>query len=247
MELAITQVPLWLSFLFLLSFIYPVWLIAKTARLAYNRDGLRPTLAQQIYQRIFLFYGCFLGIVGIVSLSGFFTKNTLPPRILVAAALPLLLFYFLYVWRSSWFKTIFINTSLADLVSIHFFRFIGVFFLWTYYYGALPKTFALVGGIGDIVTAMLAIPLVYALRQKWTSAHLLTWIWSLIGLADIISVLRTAVVITQASVGTQAMGVGQFGTFPFSWIPAFAPATIVFLHVVILIKLTQKAKTASSN
>lgn len=240
MELAITQVPLWLSILFLLSFIFPIWLIAKTARKAYQRAGQSTAQTKQIYQRIFLFYGCFLGVIGLISLSGFFSKNTLPPRILVAGALPLLLFYFLYVWRSTWFKTIFIHTTLADLVSIHLFRFIGVFFLLTYAYGALPKTFALVGGIGDIVTAILAIPLIYALRQKWVSARLLTWIWTCIGLADIISVLRTAVVITQASVGTDALGVSQFGTFPFSWIPAFAPASILFLHVVIIFKLLRR-------
>jgi len=28
-------------------------------------------------------------------------------------------------------------------------------------------------------------------------------------------------------------GVAQFDTFPFSWIPAFAPATIIFLHILV--------------
>ncbi|GAB5552926.1 MAG: hypothetical protein Sapg2KO_25170 [Saprospiraceae bacterium] len=244
MELAITQVPFWLSILFILAFTIPVWLIASTARTAYRNAGKPEKQAQLIYQRTLLFYTCFLGLIALVSLSGFFEQNTLPPRILVSGALPLLLFYFLYVWRSSWFKVIFTHASLAALVSIHLFRFIGIFFLLAYQYGALPRTFALVGGIGDILTAILAIPLIYALRQKRSYAHLFAWIWSLIGLADIISVLRTAVVLTQASIETDAIGVAQFGTFPFSWIPAFAPATIIFLHVVIVVKLAQETKAA---
>lgn len=244
MELAITQVPFWLSLFFILAFIIPVWLVATTARTAYQKAGQANRQAQLIFRRIILFYASFLGLVAILSLSGFYAKNTLPPRILVGAALPLLLFYFFYVWRSSWFKIIFRNATLAALVRIHLFRFVGLFFFLTYHYGAIPRSFALVGGIGDILTAILAIPLIYTLRQKRSYAHLFAWIWSLIGLADIISVLRTAVMVTQASIGTDAIGVAQFGTFPFSWIPAFAPATIIFLHFVILVKLVRKAKVA---
>lgn len=36
---------------------------------------------------------------------------------------------------------------------------------------------------------------------------------------------------------SSSQGIEQFGTFPFSWIPAFAPATIIFLHILIFKKL----------
>lgn len=61
----------------------------------------------------------------------------------------------------------------------------------------------------------------------------MVWIWNVIGLVDIVSVLSTAVILTKLAMENNAPGVKQFGTFPFSWIPAFAPATIIFLHVLI--------------
>ena len=70
----------------------------------------------------------------------------------------------------------------------------------------------------------------------------MTWIWNFIGLIDITSVIVTAVYLTKVSLESGGDGVAQFGTFPFSWIPAFAPATIVFLHILVFKKLMQKEK-----
>ncbi|MEM9850258.1 MAG: hypothetical protein AAF847_20365, partial [Bacteroidota bacterium] len=127
---------------------------------------------------------------------------------------------------------------LSDLVKIHLFRFVGIFFFINYYYGTLPKQFAFIGGGGDILTAMLAIWVIYVLNRQKKYAISLTWIWNILGLLDILSVLFNAIMLTREAVATGGTGVAQFGTFPFSWIPAFAPATILFLHIVIFERLS---------
>lgn len=239
MEFAVTNVPFWVSLLFILSFIAPIYLIAKVAKDAYLKAGKSTAEAQQISRNIYFFYIAYLIFIAVLSLTGVFAKNTLPPRILLIGALPLLVFYFLYVRRAAWFQIIIENAPLSDLVKIHLFRFVGIFFFLNYYYGTLPKQFAFTGGGGDILTAILAIWVMYALKHKKKYAISLTWVWNIIGLLDICSVLATAVIITRAAVTTGGEGVAQFGTFPFSWIPAFAPATILFLHIIIFGRLRQ--------
>ena len=242
MDLAITQVPYWISALFIVSFsTLPLYLVARTVKQAHQK--VSPEKGTQLQRKVWLFYGVFFILVAVTSLTGFFAKNFLPPRIIVFVTLPLFLFYLLYVHRSAWFKVMFTHIKIEALIFIHVFRFIGVFFFLVYAYDALPKSFAFIGGSGDILTALLAIPVVMAFKKGVKYAIKLAWIWNIIGLLDIGSVLVSAVVLTQQAVEMNTPGVQQFGTFPFSWIPAFAPATIVFLHLLIFKKLREKANT----
>lgn len=241
MDSFLTQVPVWISVLFVISFTtVPVYLIANAVKAAYkNSDTI---FDSGITKKIFLFYWTLFAIVTIVSLTGFFVVNVLPPRIIAFVVIPLFLFYLIYVQRTEWFKFAFKHIKLEQLIFIHLFRLVGVFFFLGYSYDALPKEFAYIGGAGDILTAFLAIPVVIALRKKLSFAKLLAWIWNIIGLLDIFSVIITAILITRLAIENNGPGVQQFGTFPFSWIPAFAPATIIFLHLLVFRKLKELNK-----
>ena len=238
MDLSITQVPVWLSILFIISFsTIPVFLITNAVKLAYQNENTAIDLS--INRKIIFFYWSYFAIIALVSLAGYFEKNTLPPRIILTAVIPLFLFYLIYVLRAKWFKIIFKHIKLEQLIFIHLFRFVGVFFFLVYFYGALPKEFAFIGGSGDILTAVLVIPVVIALRKGLPFAKLFVWIWNIIGLLDIVSVLTTAIILTRSAIENNDSGIEQFGTFPFSWIPAFAPATIIFLHLLVFKKLRE--------
>jgi len=238
MDLSITQVPTWISLLFIVSFMsVPVFLIAHAAKSGAEKAGYdNPVLLRN---KVILFFWMYFVLVGLVSLTGFLEKNTLPPRIIICTSIPLFLFYVFYVQRSSWFKNIFSKVTLEQLILIHTFRFVGVFFLLLYGYESLPKEFAFIGGGGDIITALLVFPLLYTLRKKAKWSKFLVMVWNVIGLLDIFSVLTSAVIITRLAVANNEAGVQQFGTFPFSWIPAFAPPTIIFLHLLIFKKINQ--------
>jgi hypothetical protein len=176
------------------------------------------------------------------SVLGLFAQNTIPPKIILTCTIPLLLFYILYVQKANWFKEIFAQITIDQLVKIHIFRFIGVFFFLVYSYDALPKAFAFIGGTGDILAATLAIPLIYIIKKKNKYAVTLTWIWNIIGLIDIVAVITTAIITTRFAIENNIAGVVQFGTFPFSWVPAFAPATILFFHILVFKKLREVKK-----
>ncbi len=238
MELSITQVPIWVSSLFIISFsTIPIYLIANAVKLAYKNDGDK--VNSSINKKIFIFYWSYFTIIALVSLTGFFEKNVLPPRIIAFSAIPLFLFYLFYIQKTKWFKFVFKHIKLEQLILIHLFRFVGLFFFLAYFYNSIPKEFAYIGGTGDILTAILAIPVMIALRKRLSFAKQLVWVWNIIGLLDILSVLTTATILTRFAIENNESGVQQFGTFPFSWIPAFAPATIIFLHLLVFRKLKE--------
>jgi len=81
-----------------------------------------------------------------------------------------------------------------------------------------------------------------ALRKGWAYAKQFALLWNIIGSVDIISVIVTATIITQQAIESNLAGAQQFGTFPFSWIPAFAPATIIFLHLLVFRKLKESTQ-----
>ena len=236
MDLAITQVPVWLSVLFIVLFIsIPPLLIANAAKLALIK--VDATKALHIKKKILGFYIVFFCTVASVSLTGFFIPDTFPPRILIMTALPLFLFYMFYIQRQPWFKQVLAHITLKQLVWIHIFRFVGVFFFLVEMYGALPSVFANIGGGGDVLTAVLVIPVVYLLKKGYKYAKQAVLVWNIIGLLDILSVLTTGIIIIRKAIENNDVSLAAFGAFPFSWIPAFAPATIIFLHILVFRKL----------
>ncbi len=242
MDLYFTQVPIWLSILFAITFFcIPPLLIANTVKKVCDEFGLAN--GSSIRKNILVFYWCYFIIVAFISLAGIFSINTLPPRIIIITVLPLFLFYQFYITKRIWFKTLFSYIKLEQLIYIHIFRLVGVFFFFLNYYEVLPRLFTNIGGIGDILSAALIFPVIYALKSNKIFAKPLVWIWNCIGTLDIVSVLITAIYITKVSLENDKAGVLEFGSFPFSWIPAFAPATIIFLHLLVFKKLVEKQKT----
>ena len=239
MDLHFTEVPLWVSLSFGIFFVLvPPWLLANAA--SNSLDQGKNAHTNRIKNSILIFYALYFMVVAGLSLSGLFAINSLPPRIILITTLPLFLFYFLYVQQTAWFRSAFEHIRIEQLVYIHLFRFVGIYFILVNAYGVLPDTFAWIGGVGDILTAIFAIPVIYFLRRKAPFANVLAWAWNIFGLVDILSVLSSAIVTTRFAMLNKEAGVLQFGTFPFSWIPAFAPATIVFLHILIFRKLWKK-------
>ena len=70
----------------------------------------------------------------------------------------------------------------------------------------------------------------------------LTIAWNIFRLLDIISVLTTAIITTNLSIETGSQGVTEIANFPLCLIPAFAPATIILLHLTMFRTLWSERK-----
>jgi hypothetical protein len=225
-------VPEWVSILFLIAIPLPVFLIALLARKA------SPVVKKNsVFYAVLGFFAVYMSYVTVGSLNGLFSKVFFPPIILLFTTFPFAIFLFTIVINLAIFKTIFQNATLEDMVKVHIFRLIGVFFIVFAYYETLPAFFALIAGFGDVISAIASIFVSKAIKTHKPYAKKLTLIWNTFGLADIAFTAISAIVLTKISIDTGSMGVDTLARFPFCFIPAIAPPTIVFLHINIYKKI----------
>jgi hypothetical protein len=79
------------------------------------------------------------------------------------------------------------DAALASLVVPHTFRFIALSFLVPGVVSpSLPSAFAVPAAYGDLVAAILAVPVAIALSRHAFSATLLVWVFNVWGVADLL-------------------------------------------------------------
>lgn len=223
-----TQVPLVFSILFLIAFLVPVIMVARLAEKGQVKNGFWLVLG---------FYVPYLIAIAIASLNGFFDDIMLPPKIVLTTTLPLALFFTL-VYSTKICKRVNSILGLDDLVKVHIFRLIGSTFIILLFYDLLPPIFALFAGIGDLLTAISSAFVAKAIRNRKSYARRWTFIWNTFGLIDILITSAMAIIFTKINIDTGVQGVEVLAEFPFCFIPAFAPPTIIFLHLLVYRKLS---------
>ena len=222
--------PDWISIAFLMVIFIPSIMIAFLAKKGLNNS-------QKVFYTVIAFFATYFTYTTVASFNGLFDKVFLPPLVLLYCTFPLAIFLFTVVINLKIYKQFLENIALEDLVGVHIFRLIGVFFLLIAYHDALPKIFAVIAGSGDIITAITSIFVVKAIREKQKNAKTITLIWNCFGMLDIMFTAITAIILTKLSIDNGSMGVDALAKFPFCFIPAFAPPVIIFLHVSIFKKI----------
>lgn len=234
-ELTNYYVPEWMKIAFLIAIPLPFILIT----LFIKRETLN-TQKSNSYLFVLTFFVIYLTYIGIASYFGWFFKVFFPPLVLLLTTFPLAFFLFVFLAKSKIYKQLLEQSKIEDIVKLHIFRVIGVFFVLLALHQALPKPFALIAGFGDIITAISSVFVTNAIKNKKTYAKKLTYFWNLFGTIDILFTAIAANVLTKISIDTGSMGVDSLAFFPFCIIPAFAPPVILFLHWSIFKKLKSK-------
>jgi hypothetical protein len=76
--------------------------------------------------------------------------------------------------------------ALLPLLFVHATRYVGLVFLVpSVVPPGLPGAFAKPAAYGDLIAALLALLAIVALRYEWPGALALTWLFNLIGVADL--------------------------------------------------------------
>jgi hypothetical protein len=224
--------PQWIATAFTIVFPVAVILIALLAKKSAPIGN-----QNRVFYAVLSFYALYLGYISVCTFNGLFDPVFMPPLVLLYGTFPLALFLFGGIMNLKIYKTILDNAQLPDLVRVHIFRLLGVFFVLLAFHDALPKPFALIAGLGDMITAVTSIFVAKAIENKASYAKKLTYVWNTFGFLDIVFTAVMANVLTKISIDTGAMGVDTLAKFPFCFIPAFAPPTIIFLHFAIYKKL----------
>jgi hypothetical protein len=159
----ISNAPLWVIILFVASFLFSIALIAKPAKQAALNSGMTAAKSRNIQFGILGFYVLYLAYVSILALKGVFYINSVPPKVMVFAAIPLTIVLFAIIGNTRLFKKLLRSITLESLITMHVFRLIGVFFIIIYCYRLMPAGLAFSAGMGDIITALFAWPV-----AKWS-------------------------------------------------------------------------------
>ncbi|SRR6056297_1501682 len=91
-----------------------------------------------------------------------------------------------------WIKPRLVNLSIQDellpLVFYNAFRYLGLSFMAKeQFYDGFPTEFLTTVGLLDFTTAVLAIITAFALKNKWSFAIPLVWIFNIVGFGDLIT------------------------------------------------------------
>ncbi len=218
-------IPQWISIAFLIVIPLPFILIAS-----FVKKEAKKVSQPNTYPIVITFFILYFTYIALASYFGWFNQVFFPPKVLLFTTFPFAFLLFVVVSKTKVFNTILENTTLESLVKLHIFRLIGVFFILLAVHNALPKPFAFIAGIGDMLTAISSILVAQAIKNKKIYAKKLTFCWNIFGTVDILFTAIAANVLTKISIDTGAMGVDALAVFPFCIIPAFAPPMILFLH-----------------
>ncbi|MGV3603060.1 MAG: hypothetical protein ACO1N1_17720 [Dyadobacter fermentans] len=231
------DLPAWLSAAFLLAIPAPVILTIRVVSGVFSASA-----AAKLRIRLTTFFVIYIVYVTTLGFAGAYHVASFPPRILLFTTFPFAIFLFLIVGRSDLYRAFLDNVSLYQLVQVHIFRLIGGFFILLVHYQALPQWFGLIAGSGDILTAVTGALLAMRLRTDRPRSRIWVWVWNTFGLIDILFTAISANILTMYSVEHGTMGVDALAVFPFYFIPALAPALIIFLHYTIYLKLRKGTK-----
>src|SRR5258708_4417145 len=119
------------------------------------------------------------------------------------------------LFSSKSMRALYAATPPAWLIGVQVYRVAGVMFLWPFLAsGALPTTFALFAGIGDIITGFAAVFVVLALVRNHPRARASAVAWNYFGIVDFVAAVAAAVLSRSTNIGHFPLVVVQLFIVP---------------------------------
>jgi len=124
-----------------------------------------------------------------------------------------------------------LRAGVRPLIAVHLARFAGLYILWLYNRGLLPRDFAMAAGWGHVVVAVLAAIVLLAFRPETRTGRTAILAWNVIGVVGALFVFLSASRIAAADPLAQA----GFTSLPLSLLPTFLAPLIMVTHVLIFV------------
>ncbi|MFI4981505.1 MAG: hypothetical protein ACHQIO_14255 [Nevskiales bacterium] len=141
---------------------------------------------------------------------------------------------------SSTIRTLAAGTSLPLLVALHSSRLLGVLFVILHGLGRLPLTFAYSAGFGDMLIAVLAVPVALAIQRQARGWREYARAWNIAGVIDLVAAMILG---AGAAVGSPLHLIhgepanGLMGSLPWFLIPGFLVPFYLVLHLFVFTRL----------
>ena len=187
--------------------------------------------------------GAWFLVAAVLGATGAFASTVLPVGFAVGIAVfaPVIAGFGLVT------RTRGLGIPLTTLVAVHMGRILGASFLLLHWAGRLPSTFAHSAGWGDITTSLVAIPVVWAIKNQVAGWRWIAGAWNLLGLADLLAAVTLGVGSAPGSMVRfifEAPGAGAIATFPWVLVPAFFVPLYLLTHIAIFAELAASARHA---
>ncbi len=132
-----------------------------------------------------------------------------------------------------WLERKSVNEALFFLTLPHAFRYMGMVFLVPGVVARpLPSAFATAAAYGDLVTGLLALLALFALRTGGAWALALVWLFNIVGTFDLLNALRHTNVVS------------DFGAVWY--IPTLFVPLLLVTHLMIFARLLRRATTSNT-
>jgi hypothetical protein len=143
-----------------------------------------------------------------------------------------------------------LQTPIAVLIAIHAGRLLGGFFLALHDEGRLPATFARTAGWGDIVVALLAIPVAWMAARRAPQWRAVALVWNAVAFIDLLTAVTLG--IGSAQEGPLKFIVedavpGTINALPWILIPAFLVPIYLLTHLAVFAQLARARRPVSPN
>ncbi len=180
-------------------------------------------------------------IISVLGINNVFVSGPgeAPLAILVSFGLTLILFAAAYTSFPA-FREYILKLDMRFLIMLHSWRMLGLGFIMLHLFDQLPASFAYLAGLGDALTALVAVVLAYAMfsDRKGVSRNWI-WRWNTLGLVDFVVAVTVGILTRSDALLAPATGVNSdlMTTFPFVIIPAFLVQVLALTHIVIYLQL----------
>ena len=180
-----------------------------------------------------LFFWLWFGVA--IAAGHFLVLQRIPPPaihgIILGLAALLVLAYFRIPAARRWVDAL----DLRVLVLLHATRFTGIYLLVLYQQGELPRTFAVPGGMTDIIIATMALPVALAPLEAGARRRAIV-IWNVVGFVGILLSLITALRLNLAD-PSQLRALTHL---PLSLLPTLLVPLMLATHMIIFIRTQVK-------
>ena len=162
-----------------------------------------------------------------------------PLAILVSFAVTFTVFSVAYVGLPT-FRSYVLNLDMRFLIMLHSWRMLGMGFVMLHLFDQLPGLFAYLAGLGDSLTAVMAVFLAYALfnNKQGVSKN---WVrrWNTFGMVDFIVAVSIGILTRTDAMLAPANGMNSdlMTVFPFVIIPGFLVQVFALTHIIIYLQL----------
>jgi hypothetical protein len=170
-----------------------------------------------------------------VAAGHFLLLRRMPPLALPALTLALAALLVVAYLRIRALREWVDDLQLRSLVLVHVSRFIGIYLLVLYQRGELPRAFAVPAGIGEIVVATMALPVVFAPIEAASRARAIA-IWNVVGLVDLLLVMVT----TARLISTGPAELRLLTQLPLCLLPTLLLPLLLATHVVIFVRAARE-------